>query len=110
MINMLGHHVNKLVLVSIPSIFADSEPHICKLVGIEPSGLWLESEDLTRTIFPNTESGPVKNVFIPFAQIAYLVEDTTTRPVPTPSHKSTATIPSGPRRNAPTAANAKRKR
>lgn len=76
--NMLGHHVNKSVLVSVPSIFSDDDAHSCVLLGIEPSGLWLESEELTEALFAKTEMEGIRKVFIPFAQIRYLVEGTTT--------------------------------
>jgi hypothetical protein len=72
MVRILGHHVNKLVLVSIPPIFGQSEPQRCRLVGTEPAGLWLESEHLSRKAFPNTEA-PRTPIFVPFTQIAYLI-------------------------------------
>jgi hypothetical protein len=73
MVCKLGHLVNKPVLVSIPRIFAGAEPHPCRLVGLEAAGLWLESADLSGTTIPNTKRLPAR-VFVPFAQIAYLVE------------------------------------
>jgi hypothetical protein len=42
------------------------------LVGIEPAGLWLESEHLSRKAFPGTAPPPTP-VFVPFTQIAYLI-------------------------------------
>jgi hypothetical protein len=110
MINMLGHHVNKPVLVSIPSIFPDGEPQACTLIGIEPAGLWLESEELTRTLFPDTESEKVRKVFVPFAQIGYLVEGTTEPPVSSPLDKATSTPPSSSKKGASVASRAKKRR
>ena len=110
MINMLGHHVNKFVLVSLPSIFPDIAPRACKLIAVEEGGLWLESEVLTKTIFPNAERGNTKQIFIPFAQIACLVEDAAARPVPARLDKATAGIPAHPKRNPPAAPKAKRRR
>jgi hypothetical protein len=72
MVSTLSYHVNKPVLVSIPPIFPDGGPRHCRLAGIEPGGLWLESEDLSRIAFADTEAPPAW-VFVPFTQIAYLV-------------------------------------
>ncbi len=74
MIHMLGHYLNKLVLVSIPSIFGDDTARACKLTGIEPSGLWLESEDFATTLLEHDDKRAAPHVFIPFHQIAFLLE------------------------------------
>jgi hypothetical protein len=96
MINRLGHHINKPVLVSMPSIFADEKPRACKLIGVEPAGLWLENEDLTRMALPDADES-LAPVFVPFTQIAYLVEGMTARPVPVAGNDATSTAP-GPLR------------
>ena len=72
MVSILGHHVNKPVLVSIPPLFGNGELHRCQLVGIEPAGLWLESEGLSRIAFPDADPRPA-TVFVPFTQVAYLI-------------------------------------
>jgi hypothetical protein len=87
MVSKLGHHLNKTVLVSIPPIFTTAEPRHCRLVGIDPAGVWLESEDLSRIAFPNVERLPAK-VFVPFTQIAYLVEAPPAAPAPVPSARA----------------------
>jgi hypothetical protein len=74
MINILGHHVNKSVSVSIPVIFKDNRSRPCRLVGVEVSGLWLEGEELSAALLPKPENGETFMVFVPFAQISYLVE------------------------------------
>ena len=74
MINLLGHHLNKLVSVSIPALFKDEASHPCKLVGFEVSGLWLESEELGTALFPESEKSALPKVFVPFTQITFLVE------------------------------------
>jgi hypothetical protein len=79
MINLLGSHVNKIVLVSIPFLFKDDDPRPCRLVAAETSGLWLEGAELTKRLFPDVERRTETVVFIPFTQIAYLVEDTPQR-------------------------------
>jgi hypothetical protein len=74
MIHMLGHYLNKVVLVSIPSIFGDDTSRACKLTGIEPSGLWLESEDFAKALLHPDDKRAAPHVFIPFHQIAFLLE------------------------------------
>ena len=83
MSSSLSHFLNKekAVFVVIPAIFGDERPRACTLVGIEVSGVWLQSDDLSGTLFRTCEvrvppTNP--NVFVPFAQIAYLVDSTAT--------------------------------
>lgn len=73
MVIRLGHSVNKAVLVSIPLIFSDARPRDCRLIGLEPTGLWLESAELWRAAFPDDER-PSGAVFVPFTHIVFLVE------------------------------------
>jgi hypothetical protein len=98
MINRLGHHINKPVLVSMPPLFADGKPRACKLIAVEPAGLWLENEDLTRRAFPDAD-GILATVFVPFTQIAYLAESVSAPPVPAAG--TTASALQKRRRNAP---------
>jgi hypothetical protein len=74
MVNLLGHHLNKVVSVSIPALFKDEASHPCRLVGFDLSGLWLESEELGTALFPEIEKSKLPKVFVPFAQINFLVE------------------------------------
>jgi hypothetical protein len=71
MTSMLGHHMNKSVLVSIPSIFGNTEPRHCRLVGIETAGLWLESDHFSRLVGGSSDAPPAL-VFVPFSQIGCL--------------------------------------
>ena|SRR5580704_4029721 len=98
MINILGHHVNKMVLVSIPSVFADATPRACRLVGVEVSGLWLESADLTTALFAASDDYQARTVFVPFTQISYLVSGEAPPPV---APTSTKAPPSSPSRGVP---------
>jgi hypothetical protein len=93
-VRILAHHVNKAVLVSIPPLFGNSAPQLCRLVGVEPGGLWLESEPLWRAAFPDSEL-PLAMVFVPFAQIAYLI-GAPVMPPPTAAGRA-----GRPRRNSP---------
>lgn len=79
MVNSLGHHLNKPVLVSIPPIFGNAELHRCQLVGTEAAGVWLESDDFTRIAGVGVNPLPA-SIFVPFAQIACLVADSTAGP------------------------------
>ena len=87
MVSRLGHSVNKAVLVSIPPIFSDARPRDCRVVGLEPTGLWLESADLWRIAFPDAERPP-SAVFVPFTHIAYLVEAPRPAVAPPPSART----------------------
>src|ERR1700722_3787548 len=89
MVSRLGHYVNRAVLISIPPIFSDPRPRDCRVIDLEPTGLWLESADLWRIAFPDAEKPP-SAVFVPFTHIAYLVEAP-------PASQAPATRP----RNAP---------
>ncbi len=73
MISSLGHHLNKTVLVSIPPIFED-QPVTCTLAGIEAAGVWLVNKDLSKKLLHGDDDRTVVPIFIPFAQIAYLLE------------------------------------
>lgn len=105
---MLSHYVNKPVLVSIPSLFTDGLSRTCTLIGIESAGLWLKSEDLTKTLFPEIESSNVDTIFIPFAQIAYLAEGIAE--LPPPVDEIPATAPPDPKADGPEASQAKKRR
>jgi hypothetical protein len=66
-------YLNKNVLVSIPALFEDGACRAHKLLGAEPHGLWLQSEELIERLMPADRQGgaPVMAaVFVPFAQIA----------------------------------------
>jgi hypothetical protein len=108
MINLLGQHLNKSVSVSIPIIFKDEASHACKLVGIEVSGLWLESEEFGSMLFPNLKESEPPRIFVPFGQILFLVEASGPKPQPPVSVDPTPRGPSG--RPARTAAGAVRTR
>jgi hypothetical protein len=93
MISTLGHHLNKTLLVSIPSMFENGDPRACTLTGIEPSGLWLESREWSK-LLPSGDKRAVTHIFVPFAQIAYLLE-----PAPERKTEVPAIQPSPGRRN-----------
>lgn len=73
MIKMLDHHVNKIVMVSIPSMFGDDEPRNCRLVGVEVPGLWLESQEFSGALAAPDAHQHLPAVFVPFTQIVYLI-------------------------------------
>jgi hypothetical protein len=79
----LAHSLNKIVSISIPLLFDDKLPRLCTLVGTEAGGVWLQITDPNFKLF-QTDKGRVSpanpNVFVPFAQIAYLLEATTVDP------------------------------
>jgi hypothetical protein len=110
MVSRLGHSINKTVLVSIPPIFLDARPRDCRVIGLEPTGLWLESAELWRTAFPDEER-PSGAVFVPFTHIAFLVEarPPTTRPSPS-ARTDPPTRPVPPRPRGQGVANRKRRK
>lgn len=84
----LANYFNKNILVLISSISNDPRPYT--LVGIEPSGLWLESEELQRKLHTSEKqqsSTATKAVFVPFAQISYVLDGTH---ILTPAQESAA--------------------
>jgi hypothetical protein len=71
---------NGALLVSSHSLFGDKNLHVCTLVGLETGGLWLQINDPGFTLFQTDISRvpPTNpNVFVPFAQIGYLLDSTT---------------------------------
>lgn len=77
MTTKLAQCLNKTVLVSIPSLFGDELSHPFTLVGIEPFGLWLESEALAeklRSADKTQHSMRSLTAFFPISQILYVVD------------------------------------
>jgi hypothetical protein len=109
MVTMLGRHVNKSVLVSIPPVFGSDELHQCQLVGIESGGLWLESSGLARIAFDNAEAAPIA-VFVPFTQIAYLIGAPGASPANKPKSATVSAESATPSRKAPARVPQKRRR
>jgi len=72
MISSLGHYLNSVLLVAIPSIFEDAKPRSCKLTGIEAAGLWLAGAELADKV-SRSGDGESASVFVPFTQIAFLL-------------------------------------
>lgn len=69
----LSRCINKSVFVSLPTLFDDGMCRAFTLRGIELTGLWLQSDELTKRLVPEHRSdlaslAPV--VFVPFANIA----------------------------------------
>lgn len=87
MSNMLGHHVNKPVLVAIRSIFQDDTARECILFGVETGGLWLGGEELINCLFPDHSHATPNKVFVPYARITFLAEAIATRPPAYPAPK-----------------------
>jgi hypothetical protein len=86
----LSQFLNRTVLVCIPLLHDDKRPRPYTLVGIEVSGVWLESEDLTKSLRPSGKREPppmIKAAFIPFTQIAHILDGTY---IPTPAQKAAA--------------------
>ncbi len=76
---------NQTVLVSIPTLFGDSEARQCRILAAEPFGVWLVSNELTARVLPHgapdqSRAGPA--IFVPFAQIGAIVA---IEPAPNPS-------------------------
>jgi hypothetical protein len=78
MISTLGHYLNCDLLVAIPAVFDDATPRLCKLMGIEAAGLWLVGAELADRAAPSRDREPA-SIFVPFAQIAFLLPPYETR-------------------------------
>jgi hypothetical protein len=70
--SLLGRYLNKTIRLSIPILFPDGRPCVAALLAIEPAGVWLESDTLREAVDLHEST----RIFIPFAQIAYIVEET----------------------------------
>lgn len=69
----VSHYLAKTIMVSVPALFADGACRPFTLLGAEPHGLWLQSDELTRRLLPEDKrdlAGMPAAVFVPFAQIA----------------------------------------
>lgn len=73
----IADYLNRTVLASIPTLFADSEVHRCRLIGLEGFGVWLNSDELSRRVVPaRAKRGTATvaaDIFVPFAQIGAIV-------------------------------------
>lgn len=81
-------YVNKTVFVSIPVLFDDGACRAYKLLGAELTGLWLQSDELTRRLLPQDTrdlASMAPAVFVPFAQIAGVLVATQAPPSPPPA-------------------------
>lgn len=70
--SLLANCTNKLVQVAIPTLFRDSAPRVCKFLGFEDVGVWLESEELTKAVYGNEDVG-IAAVFVPLVHLVFLV-------------------------------------
>ena len=73
MLSLLGHYVNRRVLISLPAILGKPEPLECVLVACEASGVWLSSRNLTKQVYSESSHDIDTPVFIPYAQVGFLV-------------------------------------
>jgi hypothetical protein len=74
----LGHYLQKTILVSMPALTGTDSVLPCKLVDIEPFGLWLETDPFGEGVTPSARSDVTPGlqvVFVPFAHIAYVLGD-----------------------------------
>jgi hypothetical protein len=79
----VSHYLNKIVMASVPALFADGICRPFTLLGAELNGLWLQSDELTQRLLPEDKrdlAGMPAAVFVPFAQIAGVL--VTAGPVP----------------------------
>jgi hypothetical protein len=74
----LAHYFNKNIHVCIPSLFDDQQARSFKLVGIEESGLWLESAELAVILASPDKKRPspgTASAFFPFSHIAWVMPE-----------------------------------
>jgi hypothetical protein len=101
-------HLNRTVLVSIPSLFGDGKCQAYTLRGAGELGLWLESDALTARLLHNADRQTYalngQAAFVPFEHIAGVFVPTGTpaeQPPPLPTEKPPAPPAAG---KAPTTA------
>jgi hypothetical protein len=91
MVPKIGQFLNRTVLVSIPVLNGDCACRPYRLLGVELQGMWLQSDDLNRSLLADDmhdfaeQAAPV--AFIPFAQIAGVLIPTAP-PAPAPQKAS----------------------
>jgi hypothetical protein len=75
----VAHFLNRMVLVSIPSLFEDGAARPFKLLDIEAQGLLLQSDEATARLLTNemqAYAATAPAIFVPFAQIAAVLMPT----------------------------------
>src|SRR6266849_5188923 len=80
----LAHNFNKTIRLCVASLFEDQQPRTFKLVRTEEFDLWLESEELAKTLEPQEGTRPPQAIaaaFFPFSHIAYVLAATCPMPV-----------------------------
>jgi hypothetical protein len=103
----INQYLNKTILVSIPHLFHDERCRALTLLGAEPTGLWLQSDELAKKLLPEdrqiyASAGPV--VFVPFAQIAGVLVVTgapTSQTLPSAAAAPTRAAKSKPKASLP---------
>ena len=71
----LASMVGKVIIARIPALNA-KEMSLVKLHGIEPNGIWIESQDFTDAMMNRcklTASRTTLLLFVPFHNIKYIV-------------------------------------
>jgi hypothetical protein len=75
----VAHFLNRMVLVSIPSLFEGGAARPFKLLDIEAQGLLLQSDEATARLLTNemqAYAATAPAIFVPFAQIAAVLMPT----------------------------------
>ncbi len=86
----LARYLNRILFVSIPTLFEDGTARPYTLIGAELNGLWLQSDALTDRLLQEHGRGLARMnpvVFVPFANIAGVVVATS---VPPPADECTS--------------------
>jgi hypothetical protein len=97
----LTRYLNQAIFVSIPVLFEDGIALPYTLLGVEPNGLWLQSEQLTGRLLGDESHALAQlspAVFVPFAQIAGVLV-ATSMPEP-PANEPEPGSPRKPRKRA----------
>lgn len=82
-----SQYLNKTILVSIPTLFHDGKCRSFKLLGVDPQGLWLQSDELAAQLLSEEHqyyASADPAVFVPFAYTAGILVATTV-PAPAPA-------------------------
>jgi hypothetical protein len=72
----LSQYINAVIRISSEVLFEDEVAHDCTLISVEDFGVWLQSPELTKRVYAEHDVEVAEAdtpVFVPFAQIAYVI-------------------------------------
>jgi len=90
MSSLLGHHVNRRIVVSLPGLLGSSDPVICVMISCEVAGIWISSPELAAKLGPPGPAGHTPPIFVPFTQVGFVTSAESPQPPPSTKSPSSA--------------------